>query len=148
MMSPLAKFTNPRMHLFHIPQCSIQNRNVHISVLNGALWDMEQVHSGICEIGLLCSSFAAGFNTTWLGEKSTRSRYSGFSVGKCCLGWATLSEAACNIVTIKSKRVICSQDVVCSSMLFSNLTTSCCALEVFLRRNFPMYVSITVSKMT
>ena len=41
------------MHLFHIPQCSIQNRNVHISVLNGALWDMEQVHSGICEIGLL-----------------------------------------------------------------------------------------------
>ena len=24
----------------------------YISVLNGALWDMEQVHSGICEIGL------------------------------------------------------------------------------------------------
>ena len=41
------------MCLFHIPQCSIQNRNVHISVLNGALWDMEQVHSEICEIGLL-----------------------------------------------------------------------------------------------
>ena len=38
------------MHLFHIPQCSIQNINVHISVLNGALWDMEQEHSGICEI--------------------------------------------------------------------------------------------------
>ena len=49
----LSQFTNPRMHLLHIPQCSIQNRNVHISVLNGALWDMEQVHSGICEIGLL-----------------------------------------------------------------------------------------------
>ena len=48
----LISFTNPRMHLFHIPQSSIQNRNVHISVLNGALWDMEQVHSGICEIGL------------------------------------------------------------------------------------------------
>ena len=31
------------MHLFHIPQCTIENRNVHISVLNGALWDMEQV---------------------------------------------------------------------------------------------------------
>ena len=44
-------FTNPRMHLFHIPQCSIQNRNVYISVLNGAFWDMEQVHSGICELG-------------------------------------------------------------------------------------------------
>ena len=24
------------------------NRNVHISVLNGALWDMGQVHCGIC----------------------------------------------------------------------------------------------------
>ena len=52
------------MHLFHIPQCPIQNRNVHISVLNGALWDMKQVHSGICEliqlvvikIRLLCQS--------------------------------------------------------------------------------------------
>ena len=40
------------MHLFHISQCTIQNRNVHISVLNGALWDMEQVHCGVCEIGL------------------------------------------------------------------------------------------------
>ena len=46
-------FTNARMHLFHIPQCSIQNRNVHISVLNGALWDMEQVQPGICELGQL-----------------------------------------------------------------------------------------------
>ena len=44
-------FTNPIMHLFHIPQCSIQHSNVHISVLNGALQDMEQVHSGICEYG-------------------------------------------------------------------------------------------------
>ena len=42
------------------PQCYIQNRNVrisvlilHISVLNGALWDMRQVHAGICEIGLV-----------------------------------------------------------------------------------------------
>ena len=41
------------MHLLHIPQCSIQNRNVHISVLNETLWEMELVHSGICEIGLL-----------------------------------------------------------------------------------------------
>ena len=41
------------MRLLHIPQCPIQNRNVHISVLNGALWDMEQVHSGICEFGQL-----------------------------------------------------------------------------------------------
>ena len=41
------------MDLSHIPQYSIQSRNVHISVLNGALWDMEQVHPGIGEIGLL-----------------------------------------------------------------------------------------------
>ena len=31
---------DPRMHLLHIPKCSIQNRNVYISVTNGALWDM------------------------------------------------------------------------------------------------------------
>ena len=35
------------MHLFLILQCTIQNRNVHISVQNGALQDMEQVHCGI-----------------------------------------------------------------------------------------------------
>ena len=48
---PIDQFHNSRMHLSHIPQCSIQNRNVHISVLNGALWNMEQVHSGIYELG-------------------------------------------------------------------------------------------------
>ena len=47
---------NPKMHLFYIPQSSIQNRNLHIHVLNGALWGMEQVHAGICEIGLLSDS--------------------------------------------------------------------------------------------
>ena len=46
-------FRSPRMHLFHIPQCSIQNRNVKLSVLNVALWDMKQVHSGICQKGQL-----------------------------------------------------------------------------------------------
>ena len=40
--------------MLHIPQCSIQNRNVHISVLNGAWRGMEQVHFRICEIGPLC----------------------------------------------------------------------------------------------
>ena len=43
--------TNPTMH--DIPQCIIRNRNMHIFVLNGILWYMEQVHCGICEIGLL-----------------------------------------------------------------------------------------------
>ena len=41
------------MYLFHISQCIIQNRNVHISALNGEFWDMERVPYGICEIGLL-----------------------------------------------------------------------------------------------
>ena len=40
------------MHLLRIPQYTIQSKNVHIFILNGALWDMEQVHCGICEIGL------------------------------------------------------------------------------------------------
>ena len=30
------------MYLFYVPQCSIQNSDVQISGLNGALWDMEQ----------------------------------------------------------------------------------------------------------
>ena len=41
------------MHPSHFPQCTIQNRNVHISVLNGALWDMVWVHCGISKFGLL-----------------------------------------------------------------------------------------------
>ena len=40
------------MHLTHNPQCTIQNRNVHISVLNDALRDMGRVDCGICEINL------------------------------------------------------------------------------------------------
>ena len=39
------------MQLFHISQCSIQNRNEHISVLNGALWYLEQMHSRIYKLG-------------------------------------------------------------------------------------------------
>ena len=31
----------------------IQNRSRHISALNGALWDVEWVHPGICELGQL-----------------------------------------------------------------------------------------------
>ena len=31
---------NPTMHFSHIPQYTIQNRNVHISVLNVVLWDL------------------------------------------------------------------------------------------------------------
>ena len=34
-------------------QCSTQNTNVHVSVLNGEFWDMEQVCSEICELGQL-----------------------------------------------------------------------------------------------
>ena len=44
------------MHLYHIPQCSIQNRNGHISALCVALWDKEHVLYGICEVGSLLPS--------------------------------------------------------------------------------------------
>ena len=47
--SQLIGLTNPTIHLSHIPQYTFQNRNVHIYVLNGALLDMGQVLSGICE---------------------------------------------------------------------------------------------------
>ena len=40
----LTDLINPTMHLSHIPQYTIQNRNVNISVLNGVLWDMGQMH--------------------------------------------------------------------------------------------------------
>ena len=36
-----------------ISQCTIQNRIVYISVMNGALWDRERVHCAFCEIGIL-----------------------------------------------------------------------------------------------
>ena len=44
------KFQNAPV--IHIPQCSIQNRDALISVLNGTLWELQLVHSGICELGL------------------------------------------------------------------------------------------------
>ena len=56
------------MHLFHIPQCFIQNRNVHISVLNGALCDIEQVYTGIYEWGQLALALQSTdlLRTLWL----------------------------------------------------------------------------------
>ena len=36
------------MRLSHIPKYKIQNKNVHIFVPNGVLWDMAHVHCGIC----------------------------------------------------------------------------------------------------
>ena len=39
--------------MLHITQCTVQKRNVYISVLNDLLWDVEQVQYGICETGLL-----------------------------------------------------------------------------------------------
>ena len=36
------------MHLSYIPLCTIQNRNVHVLVLNGALCYMGQLRCGMC----------------------------------------------------------------------------------------------------
>ena len=38
------------MHLYHIPQYTIQKGNVYITVLNGALRDMGLEHFGICKL--------------------------------------------------------------------------------------------------
>ena len=38
------------MPLSHIPQWTFQNMNVHISVLNGVLWDVGQVHYEIMKL--------------------------------------------------------------------------------------------------
>ena len=46
--SQIPQWTCPISH-------TIQNKNVHISVLNGVLRDMGQAHCGICEIGLSAS---------------------------------------------------------------------------------------------
>ena len=43
----------PTTHLSHIPQCTIQNKNVHISVLGGVLWDMGLLLCGNSEISQL-----------------------------------------------------------------------------------------------
>ena len=40
------------MQLFHIPQYAIQNSNVQIYALDCVLWDIGQVHFGICETSL------------------------------------------------------------------------------------------------
>ena len=53
MDGDLQQLTNPIIYLFHMSQCTIQNSNAHISVLNGALCYMDQMHRGISEIGLL-----------------------------------------------------------------------------------------------
>ena len=34
-----------------ISQIPMHLLKVHVSALNGALWDMEQMHDGICELG-------------------------------------------------------------------------------------------------
>ena len=40
-------WTNRIVHQSHMQQYTIQNRNVHISSLNGILWVMGQVHYGV-----------------------------------------------------------------------------------------------------
>ena len=56
------------MKLAHIPQYTTQDRNVHISVLRGVLWDIRQVHRGIWKIFLLSHQ-----HIQLLSEKSMKS---------------------------------------------------------------------------
>ena len=66
--SQLTNLTNPTMQLFHIPQFTIQNRNVHIFVLNGALWDVKQLHCWICELVQSVASRDEG-DVTWTSRR-------------------------------------------------------------------------------
>ena len=50
------------MYLFYIPQCTIRNRNVHISVLNGALWDLS--------IRLIVTPHLPVAAVVWTGKES------------------------------------------------------------------------------
>ena len=54
--SQIFELTNPTVNLSHTPQCTIKKINVHISVLNGALWDKGQVLYWICNLdfGMVC----------------------------------------------------------------------------------------------
>ena len=61
------------MHPFHIPQGTIWKRNVNISVLNGALWDMGQVHFGIGELGRYSARTTTKPHTLSLGLTKTKS---------------------------------------------------------------------------
>ena len=82
----LTNLTNPTKHLSHIPECTTQNRNAHVSVLNSAWWDVEQVHCGICG-SIVPSSFirfwsvASSFeNGSWLSALTP-------NIGTCGQWW-------------------------------------------------------------
>ena len=52
---PISK--NLRVHPFNIPQCDHSEQKYAYFCFEGALWDMGQVHSGICELDQLAVSF-------------------------------------------------------------------------------------------
>ena len=60
--------THSTMHLFHFPQCNIQSRNMHISVLTDALWDMGEMHHGNCDIGLLSQVPRPSINLSFITD--------------------------------------------------------------------------------
>ena len=68
------RYINSYRPISQIPQCTCSTS--HISVLNGALWDMEEVHCGICELGQLM----------WLEYR--------FAVGKLSLNSCLLFQAS------------------------------------------------------
>ena len=58
------------MHLFHIPQSTVENRHLHISVQNGLLWKMGQVHFEICETGLFALVVTSADMITYTNSNS------------------------------------------------------------------------------
>ena len=85
------------MHLFHISECSIQNRNVHISVLSGAFWDMKQVHSGICELDQLHPWFSVEYNYSPIPKLIVGLAISPLKLGH---GWSNyITQKIMNVIT-------------------------------------------------
>ena len=56
-LNELTCVTGPAVRLLDDQQCAVRSGSVHISVLDGALWDAWQVHCGMGEIGLSLSLF-------------------------------------------------------------------------------------------
>ena len=75
------------MHRPHIPQCTIQNRNVFISGLNGALRDMRLMRCGISETALLIAIY---ISITMFRIRATRPVHSpNFAIVQGSFRWCT-----------------------------------------------------------
>ena len=107
-----------------------QYRNVHISILNETFWDMEQVHSGICEIGLFT------LHCIYFMKSTNKKLYSGYHLYWYSIyHWPTGLVLNVNVLnTAKTKRPNRFPRV----LLLKN--TSKCAFNIHRPFNSPVYM--------